>query len=86
MATLDEAPQTFLRYHRILIFSEDVLQLLGSGDESLSGSSHDWLRELSGIAGTLHLDPHRVNVNITGLLGQGFDCLVEFLELVGRDG
>src|SRR5215475_280759 len=86
MITLDEAPQTFLRHHRILILSEDVLELLGSGDKSLSGPSHDRLREFSGVAGPLHLDPHRVKVSITGLLGQSLDSLAEFLELVGRNG
>jgi len=86
MVTIDETPQTFLRHHRILILSQDVLQLLRSGDKSLSAPSDDRLRELSRIAGPLQPDSDRMEVRIAGLPGQGLDCLAKFLELFGRDG
>jgi len=86
MVTIDETPQTFLRHHRILILSQDVLQLLRSGDKSLSGPSDDRLRELCRIAGPLQPDSDRMEVRIARLPGQGLDCLAKFLELFGRDG
>src|SRR4030095_6776787 len=81
----NEGAQALLCHDRILVLPQDVLQFLGPCHESLGGLADNWLRQLRSVAGSLHPDPHGVQVVTLGLLGQGLDRLAKLLELTRCD-
>src|SRR5207237_267495 len=77
----EPGPDARFGHHGILVLAENVLNLLGLVDEARRRASDLLRRQLGGVPGALHLDPHGVELRVARLSGQGLHRLAKLLEL-----